>query len=475
MTIIYLTTASSLPWTVPSDWDSANNSIECIGGGGGAALDVAMVQYGAGGGGGGYSKINNLSLVPGGSVTFQVGAGGAAGSNGTDGSAGGDTWFNGTTFIGSSVGAKGGGGGQHGGAPSYLAIGGGGGAAANGSGSTTYSGGHGGPTTTSGNDGGGGGAAGPYGNGGNGGTGGSNQSTQGGAGGGGADGGSAGSAPSGSNGGTGGTGANSGGAGGNGANANGGTAATNGGDGTEWDLLHGAGGGGGGAGAGGTNAGGNGGLYGGGGGSSGVSGYGNGADGLIVITYTPAVVADAVMRLEALIRQRGWSNGSLTAELLDRLRSNGTVPIEGQCNIAQTGDSQLLSESLAHALSDAEAPVENLGSENVTGHQVVPLDALTRRLRDNLPMAEVVARGLAHLVLPTENTGQATAIVDALLVAETGGVLGAEMTLSDEAQLATRGENSTLDEFWITLLVQIAFNRFLRSPGRARLLPRWQR
>jgi hypothetical protein len=473
MTIIYLTTASSSPWTVPSDWSSTDNTIECIGGGGGAAFDVATIQYGAGGGGGGYSKINNVSLVPGGSVTFQVGAGGAAGSNGTDGIAGGDTWFNGTTFTGSSVGAKGGGGGLHGGAPSYLATGGGGGAVASGIGTTTYSGGNGGPTTASGDDG-GGGAAGPYGNGGNGGTGGSDQSTQGGAGGGGADDGSAGSAPSGSSGGPGEAGANGGGSGGTGANANGGTAATNGGNGTEWDASHGAGGGGG-AGAGGTNAGGNGGLFGGGGGSSGVSGYGNGADGLIVITYTAAVVADATMRLEAPIRQVGWSNGSLTAELLDRLRSDGVVPSECQVSIAQTGDSELLSESLAYAPSDTEAPVENLGLENVTGHQVVPLESLTNRLRDNLPMAEIIARGPAHLVLSTENVGQATAIVDALLVAEIGGALSAEMTLPNETQLATRGENSTLDEFWITPLVQIAFNRFLRSPGRVRLLPRWQR
>jgi len=303
------------------------------------------------------------------------------------------------------------------------------------------------------------------------GTGGSDQSTQGGAGGGGADGGSAGSAPGGGSGGAGGAGANSGGSGGNGANADGGTAANNGGNGTEWDSLHGAGGGGG-AGAGGTNAGGNGGLFGGGGGSSGVSGYGNGADGLIVITYTPALLADVTMQLEASISQVGWSNGSLTAEFVERLRGDGIVPSEGQVSVAQTGDSRLLSESLAHAPSDTEAPAENLGSENVTGHQVVPLDALTRPLRDNLPMAEIVARGPAHLVLPTENASQATAIIDALLVAETRGALGTEMTLPKEAQLAIQGEKSTLYEFWITPLVQIAFNRLLRSPGRIRLLPR---
>src|SRR5258708_5712131 len=29
--VIYLTSVSSSPWTVPSDWNSANNTIECTG------------------------------------------------------------------------------------------------------------------------------------------------------------------------------------------------------------------------------------------------------------------------------------------------------------------------------------------------------------------------------------------------------------------------------------------------------------
>jgi hypothetical protein len=33
---ILLTTDSDSTWTVPADWNSAANSIECIGGGGGA-------------------------------------------------------------------------------------------------------------------------------------------------------------------------------------------------------------------------------------------------------------------------------------------------------------------------------------------------------------------------------------------------------------------------------------------------------
>ena len=99
MTQIFIISGTS--WTVPLDWNSANNSIETIGGGGGgqsANPDFA----GSGGGGGGYSKISNLSLSGGGSITVQVGAAGSPNS------AGGDTYFNGINLAASSVGAKGG-------------------------------------------------------------------------------------------------------------------------------------------------------------------------------------------------------------------------------------------------------------------------------------------------------------------------------------------------------------------------------
>ena len=93
-TVIFLKSGTS--WTVPNDWNSLNNTIECIGGGG------AGSGSGGGGGGGAYSKKNNLTLSPGASITYAVGSGGA--STG----AGGDTWFNGASLAASSVGANGG-------------------------------------------------------------------------------------------------------------------------------------------------------------------------------------------------------------------------------------------------------------------------------------------------------------------------------------------------------------------------------
>lgn len=310
--VIFLTSGTS--FTVPSTWDSSNNTIEVIGGGGSGQHQVAN-HGGAGGGGGGYSKVSNVSLTPGASVTYAVGA---AGARSNPGGAGGDTYFcnsssNCASIAGSAVvvGAKGGGGGSSG-------TGGTGGAAASGVGTVKYSGGNGGSVTSGAINnagGGGGGAAGPRGNGGNGGT--VTSTETGGSGGGGAGGG--GSGTNGSDGaypgtvnggaggnnaaGTGGAAENSGttnagtnGGGGSGGRWQAGGAATGGGtggSGTDWDSTHGAGGGGGGAGedsGGGAAAGGNGGSYG--GGSGGAASYGNttssaGApgQGIIVITY----------------------------------------------------------------------------------------------------------------------------------------------------------------------------------------------
>src|SRR5215831_13854692 len=176
MTQIYIISGTS--WMVPADW-SNSNTIETVGGGGG-----------------GYSKISNISGLSG-TLTIQVGAGGALGVSG------GDTWFNGPTLGASSVGAKGGGAGD------VNGHGGTGGAAVSGvaPGGTKFSGGNGGavpfePWTGAG----GGGAAGPNGDGAAGG--GGRAVTDGGGGGGGNGGGSAGGSPSG--------GSNDGGAGGNG-------------------------------------------------------------------------------------------------------------------------------------------------------------------------------------------------------------------------------------------------------------------
>ncbi len=91
---IFLTspTGSNQTWSVPSNWDSATNQIEVIGGGAGGV--TPSTTGGGGGGGGAYSKITNLTLTPSGSATFRVGSGGGSGV------VGGDTWYNGTTLAG---------------------------------------------------------------------------------------------------------------------------------------------------------------------------------------------------------------------------------------------------------------------------------------------------------------------------------------------------------------------------------------
>lgn len=253
---IFLTSGSS--WNVPSDWNSSSNTIEVIGGGGQAA------QYGRGGGGGGaYSKITNISLTAGNPVTYQIGAGGTGGSA-TAGGTGGDTWLCNSSSKCASiadaaivVGAKGGAGG-------LSNVDAAGGAAGSGVGTTKYSGGSG-LATNAHAGGGGGGAAGPNGNGNNGasGTGLSGTGT-----------------------------AGAGGSGGAGLGGRGGTAGNpdgdSGGKGTEWDGTHGSGGGGGGGVYPLDGIGGMAGNYGGGSGSPGIDASSPaGAQGIIVITYTP--------------------------------------------------------------------------------------------------------------------------------------------------------------------------------------------
>ena len=242
----FLTSGAS--WTVPNDWNNSNNTIEVIGGGGGGFTGGFSVGT-SGGGGGAYSKITNLALVGGNPVTYQVGSGGGIGTNG------GDTYFNGTgaTCSAQSVCAKGGNTGANAG------VGGIGGSSASGIG-TGNSGGNG-ASAAGGAGGGGGGAGGPNGVGNNG-----VQSVSAAVGG-------SGDAGFGGSGGTFGA---PGGPGGNG---------------TEFDTSHGSGGGGG-AGSNSGQAGGTGGNYGGGGGGGGrlANVSGSGAQGIIVITYTPIVI-----------------------------------------------------------------------------------------------------------------------------------------------------------------------------------------
>jgi hypothetical protein len=292
---IVLTSGSS--WTVPDDWNSANNTVHCIGGGGSGNGN----DDGSGGGGGAYSGKSNLTFTPGASVSYNVGLGAT-----TTAADGGNTWFDGTSLASCSVGAQGGSGGPE----NANAVG---GQAVNGVGDVKFSGG-----TSFGNSSslamrGGGGAAGPNGDGGDALLGTVFVFSSGG--GGGADGGGDGQPATGSAGGdgTGGDGgtnrfgvgggshgtAGSDGLGFNGTNGGGGGGSSAGGNdfggdgsmealwtdnsgGTNNGLSVGPGGGAGGGGS----AGGNGGLYGGGGGAYRSGAHGQGANGVIVVQYT---------------------------------------------------------------------------------------------------------------------------------------------------------------------------------------------
>jgi hypothetical protein len=161
-TFIFLTTTGSVQdWTVPNDWNNLSNSIHVIAGGGGGSTAAGDNGRGAGGGGA-YSRVDNLSFVPGATVKYRVGTGGGtATDNGGEGT---DSWFGAEDYGDADVGAKGGNGG-------FITTGGAGGAAASGIGDVKSSGGTGG--SAAGGDsnvgGGGGGAAGPGGSGTNGG------------------------------------------------------------------------------------------------------------------------------------------------------------------------------------------------------------------------------------------------------------------------------------------------------------------
>lgn len=180
---IAITDINLTTWTVPADWDNANNSIELVGSGG-AGEDANNSATGQcnGAGGGAYAKLTNFQLTPGQTVYINVGK-----YLSTK-----DTWINKTINTAPTVIANGGlaKGGQDG---TVTAIG-LGGQAAQCIGNTTFSGGNGGLGTYNATNinggGGGGGAAGPNGAGKAGGAGSSaNSGNNGGGGGGGANGG----------------------------------------------------------------------------------------------------------------------------------------------------------------------------------------------------------------------------------------------------------------------------------------------
>jgi hypothetical protein len=315
-------------WNVPADWNSSNNSIECIGSGGRGADGNAGTASGAGGGGGTYAKITNLTLTPSGTATYAIGASATTTTETSVVGAARETYFNGSASTSASLWC---GWGKMGNGATPGARG----ATSTSPGVTTFTGGTGGDGESGSTRGGagGGGSGGPTGYGRPGG--GVAISSTGGAGGGGSNGGSStdGSAPTNNNGAVGGHGTDG---TGRGTAGTGGSTCSNGGDGTStkgagaggggrdpdvggtscrggagsidtaFDSTHGAGGGGGGGGGGGSSGavggnGGTGGTYGGGGGGGGSrgtiggsAGTGSlGGQGIIVITYTPAAGAAA--------------------------------------------------------------------------------------------------------------------------------------------------------------------------------------
>lgn len=306
---IYAVT-SGTSFTVPIDFNPTNNSIIVIGAGGGGSRKANGGIGGNGGGGGGLSRSTNVNLTPGGIVYISVGSGGYGGNTGTSnaGATGGDSWLNWHTANSTSVNAapdansKGllAKGGEQGGTSGTAGSG---GSAASGFGNILYTGGNGGAVTTTDAGGGGGGSAATITtNGFDGGS--SNASTRGGGGGGGI--GADGRTSSNTFGGLGGAGiANEGGAGGAGGTGSIGSpqSGRNGNVGTKYkkpsNTAYGPGGGAGGGG--GTTVtstwrggeGGDGGLYGGGGGGGGGSFYtgagGNGAQGVIILEWEPAI------------------------------------------------------------------------------------------------------------------------------------------------------------------------------------------
>lgn len=277
---LFLTSGTT--WTVPSDWNNSDNTIEAIGGGGGGGGGDANADGGGGGGGGAYSKVTNAVLSPNSVITIAVGGGGSAGTTTVSGSPGGDTYLcNSQSNCG----------GLAGGAVVVGAQGGAGGAAS----VITGSGGAGGVGGSTAN------GVGTGFNGGTGGTGGSFSGNNGGGGGGGA--GAAGPNAAGNNG----TAANlsSSGDGGRGdgtfGGAGGSVSGGAGSPGTEYDSTHGSGGGGGGIDGvsnGSPGPAGDAGAYGAGGGGGGGSKHavggsgGAGTQGLIRITYSFTAMTD---------------------------------------------------------------------------------------------------------------------------------------------------------------------------------------
>lgn len=395
-----LSLVSGTTWAVPNDWCELGSSIIAFGAGAGGARAPSSSTSGPGGGGGAFSYVSEIGLTFGSTVYINVGAAGAGGTSATPtGTAGGDTWLNKTvnsapTLPTDGVLAKGGS--AVAAASSTGALG---GAAASGVGALKKTGGKGGNTFSNANQGaGGGGAAATLvidgfnggtppstnvrtGGGGGGGVGGQGNvpaATSGGAGAPGGQsyartaGGSGGSASSG----TGGAGTNGAGGGGGGGAASlvpGGIGGA-GGAGTEFSITAGgtAGGGGGGGGAGGgegtTSPGGAGGLYGGAGGGSSngtaISDGGAGAQGVILVTYTPT--NNVPVTGNSATADVGSITTTLGADINvvedGSVGSVGTVTITGNASVSVSGVSGTADVGSVTASIDASASVTGLSA-----------------------------------------------------------------------------------------------------------------
>lgn len=304
-THVYLTSGTT--WSVPSDWDTTTNTIECLGAGGDGSAGTPATNSGAGGGSGGYAIISNTgssAIQAGDTLTIQVGAHGSGNTTllknrsstnillcNAGGNASGTGHGNGpatTGEVGSTKLA-----GCNGGNGSSISSG------SHGAGAGAGSPGPVGACKAAGSQGAGGGGGGGGADGGSSSIGADATTTTGGDGGDGTDG---------TGHGTKGTSSVAATSGSPGKGAGGGGGSTfaghlNGGDGscdTAWDSTHGPCGGGGGAGPT-TGNGGTGGAYGGGGGGGAASGTGGvGGGGIIVVTYTPVVPPAITPRLGTL-------------------------------------------------------------------------------------------------------------------------------------------------------------------------------
>jgi hypothetical protein len=491
--VIQVFIISGTSWTVPVDWNAANNSVETIGaGGGGQTADISYA--GSGGGGGAYSKITNLSLTGGDTIALQIGGGGLPGA------AGGDTWFNGTSLNSCSVGAAGGGAGNDN-------AGGAGGASTSSIGPTKFSGGSG--AAVGGSDAwagaGGGGAAGPDGPGGNGGS--PNNQASAGAGGGGGNGngspggsgdgatgngGAGGNGNSGTGGGIGDTGsgaggaaAGSGGGGGGGrygGSANGGIGAI----GNEFDSAHGSGGGGGGGGGrdfdtGGAGNGGNGANYGGGGGGGGYPRNntafgvgGHGGQGLIAVTYVPAISATvtAVSGNAMEYQMVGRADAPDLVEFGGIILSDGRLPIESRRQIR--GDCGSSIEPCCAQLRSSGLPVQWAGSLAVAVDALTPMELAAVNVTKAIGFAEWISVRSVRAEIAVEHLGN-------LLVADLQScfeaLAGRGGATPAVLEALTTGARISTDEplclEWADpppSVPVVASNRLLRSPGRIRIL-----